>query len=516
MRKKILLLAIFIALILCLSPSGYAASEPTGELKIGLPTLYDQTFHPIWGTLYRKQYLEPMYDFIIGVDADGKFDPKQSVAYKWEKSDDLMTWNLYIRDGIKFHNGDPLTAEDVKYTIEQGASDKDNAGAGASYKAHIDRVETAAPDKVIVHMKKPWPTFLYYLSTLAGAEGQIQPKKYIQEKGDEYFMTHPIGSGPYMFSEWKEGVHIKFVAQDSHWRIGVPKYRYLTFELLPEGGTREAALRSGDVDVIATSLERAKDLEKDGFPIQAKKDGVLLNLGWLGHFRPDFPTHKKEVRQALIYAINKDEIVNKILGGRGRVVGCAVPIFTWSVEYKPYPHTPYDPKEAKKLLAEAGYPKGFTMYLYSFVTRLPETKVINEAIAAYWEAIGVNVKILEMDYSAFKPYWTKTKELQGPSAFILAYPNRPIYDWRVEFYSTAMYSHTKDPELDRLIENFEAQTNLPGYIESSQKAMDYFLANYYGTGICTTDELYALSKKMPTWNMGKGMASYRWEYAGKE
>ncbi|MBW1612612.1 MAG: ABC transporter substrate-binding protein [Deltaproteobacteria bacterium] len=514
MRKVIYVIIVF-AVMLC-SGLPAQAEMPVGELRVGLPTLYDQTFHPIWGTLYRKQYLEPMYDFIIGVDKDGNFDPKQSVAYKWEKSPDLRTWTLYIRDGIKFHNGDPLTAEDVAYTIEQGTSKKDNAGAGAAFKSHIDRVETTPPNKVVVHLKKPWPTFPYYLSTLAGAEGMIQPKRYIEAKGDKYFMTHPIGSGPYKFYEWKEGVHIKFVAQNSHWRVGTPKYKYLTFKLMPEAGTQDAALRSGEIDVIATSLSRAEGLEKDGFIIQSKKDGILVNLGFLGLFDPGFPTHKKEVRQALIYAINKDEIVKQILNGRGMVVGCAVPIFTWSVEYKPFSHTPYDPKKAKELLAEAGYPKGFTMYLYSFVTRLPETRLINETIAAYWEAIGVKVKILEMNYSAFKPIWTKKKKPQGPAAFILAYPNRPVYDWRVEFYSTAMYSHIKDLKLDRLIEDFEGQSNLKGYKASSRKAMDYFLANYYGTGICTTNELYALDKKVPRWKMGKGMASYRWEYIGKE
>lgn len=491
-------------------------AQPSGELQVGLPTLYDETLHPIWGTLYRKQYLEPMYDFIIGVDKDGNLNPKESVATKWENSSDLMTWTLYIRDGIKFQNGDPLTPEDVKYTIEQAASKKNNAGAGAAFEAHIGRVETSPPNKVVVHLKQPWPTFPYYLSTLTGAEGMIQPKKYIVEKGDNYFTAHPVGSGPYKLYEWKEGAHIKLVAQDSHWRVGVPKYKYLTFKLIPEEGTRDAALRSGEADIIAVGIERGENLKKVGFNLQSKKDGILVNLGWLGLFRPDFPIHEKKVRQALTYAIDKEQIVKEILRGQGMVVGTTVPIFTWSVEYKPYPPTPYDPKTAQRLLAEAGFPNGFTMYLYSFVTRLPETKLINETIASYWEAIGVKVKILEMDYSAFKPIWTKQKDPQGPAAFVLAYPNRPIYDWRIEFHSTAMYSHIKDPVLDKLMENFESQSNLEGYKVSSRKAMDYFLENYYGTSICTTNELYAMSKKVPAWEMGKGMASCRWEYIGKE
>jgi len=514
MRKVIYILIVF-TLMLCWGQLAQA-QKPSGELRIALPTLYDQTFHPIWATIYRKHYLEPMYDFIIGVDKDGKFDPKQSVAYRWENSSDLMAWTLYIREGIKFHNGDPMTNEDVKYTLEQAASKKNNAGSRSDFMAHIDRVETAPPNKVILHLKKPWPTFVYYLSTLATAEGMIQPKKYIEEKGDEYFMAHPIGSGPYKFYEWKEGVHIKFVAQDSHWRVGVPKYKYLTFKLMPEEGTRDAALRSGEVDVVAVSLARTRGLKEAGFTIQQKKDGLFVGLMWLQDFRPEFPTNKAKVRQALIYAINKDEIVQQILMGHGKVVGTAPSMFTWAIEYKPYPPTPYDPKRAKQLLAEAGYPKGFTMYIYSFVTKLPEANLINEAIASYWEAIGVKTKILEMDYSAFKPVWTKKRDPRGPAAFILAWPNRPVYSWRNMYHSTALYSHKRDPKIDRMIENFEAETTAKGYKDAGQKIMDYVLENFYGSGICTTHELYAISKKVPEWEMGKGVGSYRWEYIVKE
>jgi peptide/nickel transport system substrate-binding protein len=191
-------------------------------------------------------------------------------------------------------------------------------------------------------------------------------------------------------------------------------------------------------------------------------------------------------------------------------------MFTWAIEYKPYPPTPYDPKRAKQLLAEAGYPKGFTMYIYSFVTKLPEANLINEAIASYWEAIGVKTKILEMDYSAFKPVWTKKRDPRGPAAFILAWPNRPVYSWRNMYHSTALYSHKRDPKIDRMIENFEAETTAKGYKDAGQKIMDYVLENFYGSGICTTHELYAISKKVPEWEMGKGVGSYRWEYIVKE
>jgi peptide/nickel transport system substrate-binding protein len=456
-----------------------------------------------------------MYDYIIGVDENGKYDPNESVAYKWEQSGDLVTWTLYIRDNIKFHNGDPLTNEDVKYTIEQASSKKNNAGSGSVFQANIKSVKTEAPNKVIVQLVKPWPNFINALTALNGAEGLVQPKKYIEEKGDDYFMKHPVGSGPYKFYEWKEGIHAKFEALDSHWRVGTPKYKYLTFKLMPEEGGRDAALRSGEVDIISVGLSRAKDLKKDGFIIQEKKEGLYVGLMWIQHYQENSPLHNQKVRRALINAIDKEAIVKHILMGSGKVVGTATSMFTWAIEYKPYPHTPYDPEGSKKLLAEAGYPNGFTMYLYSFVTKLPETKLINETIASYWEAIGVNTKILEMDYSAFKPVWTKKQDPPGPAAFVLAWPNRPVYSWRHMYHSEALYSHTKEPQMDALIEEFEAQKTLEGYIAGGRKLMDYVLENAYATGVCVTSELHAMSKSVPVWEMGKGVGSYRWEYIGK-
>jgi peptide/nickel transport system substrate-binding protein len=511
--KKIMFVAIMSAFTLCWNLPNYAQG-PSGELRIGVSTLYDQTFLPMQATQYRKIYLEPMYDFIVGVDKDGNFDPKQGLASNWEQSADFLSWTFYIRDGVKFHNGDPLTNEDIKETIERAGTKKNLAFNRAIFEASIERVDTVPPNKVVVRLKKAWPNFLYYLSTLGGIESMVAPKKYIQEKGEDYFNTHPIGSGPYKFSEWREGTYIKLVAQDSHWRVGIPKYKYLTFKLIPEEGSREADLRSGELDIIQVGIEKGDNFRKDGFPINMKNEGINLVLMWLQDWRSEFPTNKRKVRQALIYAINKQEIVDQLLRKQGTVMASTLPMFTWAIEYKSYLKTPYDPTLAKKLLAEAGYADGFTMYIYSFVTKLPETKMINEAIAGYWEAIGVKVKILEMDYSAFRPYWVKDKDTVGPAMLINPWTNRPVFTYRDHYHSTARFSHKKDPNLDKLIEEFEGQRTMEGYIAAGQKAVDYIMENFYSTGICSTHELFAMSKNVPIWEMGKGVDSYRWEYIG--
>jgi len=348
------------------------AVKPSGELRIGVPTLHSEMLHPFWARNIRKYYYTVMYDFLVGLDAKGNLSP--GIAYKWEEAPDHLSWTFYIRDGVTFHDGTPLTLEDVKFSLDT-TQDKKNVCVRSQYAPYYDWTQIIPPNKVVVHMKKPWTVFPYQLSPAGQGGGTILPKKYIAEKGED-FELYPIGTGPYKFLEKKEGDYIKFEAQDHHWRVGTPKYKYLTFKKLPEEGTRVAALKAGEVDVIMVGRTRVRELEKAGFPIVRKKEAVELNLDFLHTYRPDNPLSKKKVRQALVYAIDKQAIVDHIFLGQGKVVGHSYCMFTTSIDYKEYPLTPYDPKKAKQLLAEAGYPGGFKIYYYNFITSVPEQKLV--------------------------------------------------------------------------------------------------------------------------------------------
>ena len=117
-----------------------------------------------------------------------------------------------------------------------------------------------------------------------------------------------------------------------------------------------------------------------------------------------------------------------------------------------------------------------------------------------------------MDFTAFKAIWMQKRQPKGTSAFILAWPNRPAYSYRAMYHSTGAYSHYRDAKIDKLIDGFNSQKTKEGYIKAGRGILEHVLDNYYATGICTTDELFAVSKDIPKWNMGKGVGSYRWEY----
>jgi peptide/nickel transport system substrate-binding protein len=343
----------------------------------------------------------------------------------------------------------------------------------------------------------------------------IIPKKYIEAKGNT-FEVSPVGTGPYKLLGRQEGDSIKLVAQDSHWRVGVPKYKYITFRIIPDEGTREAALKTGEVDLALVGLTNADKLGASGMTIHKKIGSIEPLLTMIRIYDPNNPLNKKKVRQALVYAIDKAAIVKHVLMGQGEVIGHHFPMTKWAIGYKSYPSTPYDPKRAKQLLTEAGYPNGFTIYLYSYVDVLPEAKLINEAIAGYWKAIGLKPIILEMEYEAFKPVWARKKDPPGPSVNLNGWTSRAVYAWFGLYHTKGTWSHTADPELDKLIESFNSQVSLEGYGKAAQKAMDYAVDNFYHTSLFSTHEFWVSSPKIPNWALGRNpYGASRFEYIGR-
>lgn len=496
------------------SPTPTPIPKPSGELRFAVSTLYNEIFHPLRASMTNNLYQRMMYDSLIGSDDEGNLSAEESIAYKWEEAADHMSWTFYIRQGIVFHNGDALTPEDVKFTFEQDIAPENISSWQPEFKARIDRVAVAPPDKVVVYLKKPWPTILYYLSPRMGSEALILPKNYLQKVGEPTFLRNPVGSGPYKLLDHVDGSYIRFEAVDyPHWRTGVPKFKYVTYLLVKEEGTRLAMLKTGEVDIIEVSRAKAPEAESAGFRLHGVKGGLFVDLIYLRQFKADTPLSKLQVRQALAYAIDKEKILQTLLKGKGSLVGLGDPWFTWGLSYKPFDSYPFNPTKAKELLAEAGYPKGFDLYVYSFVSTLPEQAEIMETLAAYWDAIGLKTHILKMDYASFRPIWANTKEPPGPAVHVFSWPNRPMEIWRTMVGSKQMFSQTADPEADRLIDQFEAQASLDAYIQASRTLADYAYKNLFAYGLFEVDTLYGANDKVPAdWKLGMDVYEPNLEY----
>src|SRR4030095_2823943 len=282
--KRIVPTVVFLTLMVLALP-GAAGAQAKSELTVALSSFSAETLHRALQAHNVKSYPSLMFDYLVGTTPDGQPTQQGGLASKWENSADHKRWTFYLRKNVKFHNGDEVTSEDVKFSLQRNMGKRSTTGYAGPLRTLIQDIETPAPDRVVIVTKEPTPIIPTYPSRSLSTEGMVLPKKYIEANGDDAFARKPVGSGPYRFVEQVTGAHIKMTAVDNHWRIGTPKYKNLTFRLVPEETTRIALLRRGEVDVADVSRERVKELEKEAFPVYFRKDEAILSM-WVV-FGPD-------------------------------------------------------------------------------------------------------------------------------------------------------------------------------------------------------------------------------------
>ncbi len=202
---------------------GTGWAQPKTELTIALSSFATEVLDPPLGGHLVKYYLSMMFDYLVGTTPDGQPSRDGGIATRWENSADFKRWTFHLRKGVKFHNGDDLTSEDVKFSIMRAIGKRSTTGYAGPLRTLIQDIETPAPDRVVIVTKEPTLIIPLYLSRSLSTEGMVLPKKYIESVGDDVFARKPIGSGPYKFVEQVTGSHITLTAGDNHWRIGTPE-----------------------------------------------------------------------------------------------------------------------------------------------------------------------------------------------------------------------------------------------------------------------------------------------------
>jgi peptide/nickel transport system substrate-binding protein len=438
-------------------------AKPSGELRIAMAGIGVMRPIPWQETPFSKGYFTLLYDFLIGANADGSMSTANGVAEKWAMSGDGMTWTFWLRQGISFHDGTELSAEDVKWSLEMVTKPDSIAAFAARLRSTIKAIEVAAPHTLIIRTHKPDLWLAQDLSMAAGYEGAILPKKYFEQVGADGFAAKAIGSGPYKWVKGLAGSYIQLEAVDKHWAEGVPKYGRLTYSVVPEENTRIAMLQTGEVEIISASRERVPDLQARGFNVFVKERGSVMGCyfhqQWEGH-----PVGDRRVRQALNLAINREEIIKFIFAGQAKLMAM-YPVGSFAVaagadpELQPYA---YDPAMAKRLLAEAGYPNGFETTIYSYPREdVPEMNRLVEAITGYMAKVGVKLNIFSTEYPV-----ARTRRMNGKMPghiSCLGTPNRSNPGDLLTLINTLHHSSSRltdhqVPELDALIEAAQAAT----------------------------------------------------------
>ena len=366
-------------LLQCLLAAGPGSPAFSRVLKVCDDVSDPMTLDP------QKQFSEKNYtlcwqifDGLVRFDPDGKIEP--ALAVSWARVDGTRM-RFKLREGVAFHNGEPFDAEAVKFTIERYLDPKtgfpamffiDSLARAEIVDGHTVDIVTKYPDGIL-------------LNRLAGLVLMVPPK-YIKEKGDDYFARHPVGTGAFVFKEWKQGSAIELSANKDYWLKGYPRTDGLVFKFIPAGKQVEALL-AGELDLL-TDLPGTQTLKVMGSPnLTVLKKPSFYTMPFSLNLSSG-PLSSVKVRKALNHAVNKENLIRYDLLGNGK------PIATLSMpgetghnpSLKPYA---YDPGKARELLSEAGYPRGFTL---DFLVKKNAERFGN-IIASDLKKIGVNLRI---------------------------------------------------------------------------------------------------------------------------
>lgn len=389
-----------------------SAPKTGGKIRMSLADSDVTSFDPIvpfdnmsiWTMLH-------IYDQLVRVGKDGlSVDP--DAADRWKVSQDGKTWTFHIRDGIKFHDGSPLTASDAKFSLERAISKDSNFGDSFTL---VESIKAPDASTVVVTLKKPWASFLAYVSLYTAS---IVPEKLVTAQGKD-FWEKPVGSGPYTFVEWVKNDHVTLKKNPNYWQKPYPYVDELRFDVLTDDNTRMLKLRGGELD-IATNVPPNQ--------VQPLKGTKGLVIALFPQLRFDFvyPNHAKKpfddvrVRQALNLVVDRQAILKSVLFGYGKVATSMLPpMLYWNDQLKPYA---LNVNRAKALMKEAGHASGFSTEVL-IISGDNQASQIATILKDELKAINVDLKITVLEAAA-----VRTRRKAGDFQMIKGYYTSDVID----------------------------------------------------------------------------------------
>ena len=363
-----------------------------------------------------------IHDNLVEFTEKGDIVPQ--LAASWETSADGLTWTFKLRQGVRFHDGTPFNAQAVVFNIKRNTDPAKRTLRTSLYEPFIADARALDDYTLEIKMKKPFGALLAHFAH--GAGGMISPAA-LQKHGDKYGLN-PVGTGPYVFVEWKAGDRVVVKRNDAYWK-GQPKIEGVIFKPVPEAASRVIMLETGEADVVfPVPLMEVERLNK------GKTSKIILGdtarVIYIGMHQQKKPFNDKRVRQAVNYAVDKESIIKNVLMGMAKPSKSVMGALVWGAhpvgEYK------HDVEKAKKLLAEAGYPNGFEVNLWTPDGRYPMDAQIAEAVATQLAKVGVKVKIQRWEWAAYQTNTRKPPEEAKYDMFLLGWaPSTGDADWAI-------------------------------------------------------------------------------------
>jgi peptide/nickel transport system substrate-binding protein len=449
-----------VALLLGVSCMAQAQQPVKDTITVGFAT-ESTTLDPSRAAAGADYYfIGQMFEQLVRRGPDGSRVNWLAESYSVDRNNGKPIIDVRLRQDVKFHNGDPLTAEDFEFSFNRQRDPK--ISRIAHLQAAVERFEIVDPYHFRLHFSEGDATY-----DTDSLRLWALPKKYFQQVGDEGFAARPVGTGPWKLVARNVKTDIRFELFDKYWnKQHQPTVKYLHVKIIPEDLTRVAALKTGAVDLIESVPVAAVEELRKTPGIKTVTLNTTNNLFvQLATHVPGTPWHDVRVRRAAAHAIDMDAIIKNVLFGQGeRYAQLSPDDFGYDPAQKPYG---FDPKKSRQLLAEAGFPRGFDTPCYNFTTqREPNLKEVGEAIFAYFGAVGIRCKPLQgVEYNAWLnlirrwPEGSTQKVMDGAASSMYGHGGNDVSNaWAATLHTFepargfGSSSNTSIPELDKMIE----------------------------------------------------------------
>jgi peptide/nickel transport system substrate-binding protein len=426
----------------------HAQAKPEGEMRWALyVTLSAQWLDPaeVVGVLTPFWVMYALHDALVKPMPGNHLTP--SLAESWTVSPDQRTYEFKLREGLKFHNGDPFTAEDVEFSFRRAKGAK-------ILQEKVREIVVVDRHRIRFQLQEPWPDFMTFYGTLATSAGWIAPKKYMEQVGLDGFKKAPVGLGPYRFVSHTPGVELVMEAFEGYWRK-MPSVKRLVYKSVPEATTRLAMLKRGEVDIAyLLDAPMAADIKRDP-NLRVAFSGAIgtFYLDFFEQWDPKSPWADRRVRLAASLAVDRKALNEAENLGASRLTGNLVPrTFEFAIPIEPHP---YDPGRARQLLAEAGYPNGFDA---GDLHPWPPYVSVGEAINAYLGAVGIKTRVRIMERA---PFYTAlaSKKLKGVCVCIDAVYGNAASRLSQVVPADGAYAYGSDPDVEALYRQQARETD---------------------------------------------------------
>ncbi len=430
--------------------------------------------------------VDNVFDTMLLRDAAMKLQP--GLALSWQALDDT-TWEFKLRPGVSFQNGEPFTADAVKFSLDR-VLDPAAKSPTASYIKTIAAVEVIDPLTVRIHTHGPDPLLPTRMSRYPA---YIVPPHYVQQVGNAEFARKPIGTGAYRVTEFVPDDHVTMQANAHYWR-GKPAIDTVVWRAIPDATARFAALAAGEVQLIENvpaELAPAISANPDLDLVRVRHGGLTI---YLGLKMADKPLDDVRVRQALSLAIDRSAIVANLLGGFATPTGTQVGPFDFGYKEEPIPA--YDPAKAKALLAAAGYPDGFSIRMQAPRHYLSSAEV-GQVIAREFAAIGVKA---DLDVPEWSVYGQQVPAGKQAPIYMLAWGSTQTLDADAAiypiFHSGEPYSTVALPAMDTLLDATRSTIEPARRAEAFAAAQDLAVSQVPVLTLYQEDAIYAKRKSV--------------------